>query len=39
MGNDSRWQLDVLKSKGQVWFWHAARGVGAQDRALILAKN
>lgn len=38
LGNDSR-QLEVLKSKGQLWFWYAARGAGAQDRALILAKN
>ena len=39
LGNDSRWQLEVLKSKGQLWFWYVARRAGAQDRALILAKN
>lgn len=39
LGNDSRWQLEVLKCKGQVCFWYAAKGAGGQDRALVLAEN
>lgn len=34
---DSRWQPGGLKSRGQVWFPHAARGAGAQGRAPVPA--